>query len=248
MTVTAVGPGDVGGDGDRDRHRRLEHGGDPDVRGRGVSTPFTDSPHPCPGVTPVKAVHFTELRTRIDLLRRARRALPPYRWTDPVLTAGVIRVRLRARLLVSCGEALGGGVCGGGGVPAPVWSDAAPVVVGTTSIRAAHLMELRAAVRGRRSKAAPVPLGRRAGRQNAGGPLRQGGVRNRPIDVQRAGRFGADRYAPSSRPCPAGVSGDPLAPSGRGATPAAGGGGGSGAADAFTLARRTARRRRPGDC
>ena len=37
--------------------------------------PFTDSPIE-PGVTPVRAVHFTELRTRIDALREAGGAGP----------------------------------------------------------------------------------------------------------------------------------------------------------------------------
>ena len=48
-----------------------------------ASVPFTD--HPIrPGVTPVKAIHFTELRERIDALRRAV-GLPAFSWTDAVL-------------------------------------------------------------------------------------------------------------------------------------------------------------------
>ena len=48
--------------------------------------PFTDDPI-VPGVTPVRAVHFTELRARIDVLRRAA-GLTPFNWTDAVLLPG----------------------------------------------------------------------------------------------------------------------------------------------------------------
>ena len=52
---------------------------------------FTD--HPIrPGVTPIKAVHFIELRARVDALR-ARSRLPAFPWTDPALVAGVTPVR-----------------------------------------------------------------------------------------------------------------------------------------------------------
>ena len=57
-----------------------------------ASESFTDGPIR-PGVTPVRALHFMELRTRIDALRRAG-GLQVFPWTDPVLTAGVTRVRL----------------------------------------------------------------------------------------------------------------------------------------------------------
>ena len=56
-----------------------------------VTRPFTDHPI-VPGVTPVKAVHFTELRTRIDALRAAV-GLGRYPWTDSRLVAGVTPVR-----------------------------------------------------------------------------------------------------------------------------------------------------------
>ena len=105
-----------------------------------VSGSFTDDPLQ-PGVTPVKAVHFTELRTRIDALRSAG-GLLRFSWTDPVLRAGVTRVRrvhlleLRSALAEAYGAA---------GRSAPRWTDASPVA-GSTPIRVAHLMELRAAV------------------------------------------------------------------------------------------------------
>ena len=103
---------------------------------------FTDDPLR-PGVTPVRAVHFTELRTRIDALRR-NAGLAPFSWTDPVLTAGATPVRLvhlrelRAALEQAYAAA---------GRMLPRWTDAAPAA-GATPIRAAHLTELRAAVVG----------------------------------------------------------------------------------------------------
>ena len=94
-----------------------------------------------PGVTPVRAVHFTELRTRIDSARRAA-GLPAFAWTDPVLTPGRTPVRLVH--LLELRQALGAAYAVSGR-PAPAWTDAAPVA-GTTPIRAAHVTELRAAV------------------------------------------------------------------------------------------------------
>lgn len=47
---------------------------------------FTD-PTLAPGVTPIKVVHITDLRTRINAVRAARN-LSAYEWTDPTLTAG----------------------------------------------------------------------------------------------------------------------------------------------------------------
>ena len=106
----------------------------------GTRAPFTDDPIR-PGVTPVRAVHFTELRTRIDALRAAA-GLAPFRWTDPVLRAGVTRVRLEH--LLELREALVGTYVAAGRA-APSWTDPAPTA-GATRIRAAHLTEVRAAV------------------------------------------------------------------------------------------------------
>ena len=105
-----------------------------------VSVPFTDDPIQL-GVTPVRAVHFTELRSRIDALR-AGTGLGRFAWTDPVLWAGVTPVRrehlleLRAALAEAYGAA---------GRAAPRWTDAVSAA-GSTPIRAAHVTELRAAV------------------------------------------------------------------------------------------------------
>ena len=108
--------------------------------GAAVSRRFTDDPIE-PGVTPVRAVHFTELRARIDGLRVAA-GLGRFPWTDPVLAAGVTPVRLAhllelRRAVAAAYEAAGR--------PPPAWTDAAPAA-GSTPVRAAHLMELRAAV------------------------------------------------------------------------------------------------------
>ena len=101
---------------------------------------FTDDPLR-PGSTPVRAVHFVELRARIDALRR-REALTPFAWTDPVLTPGVTPVRLAHLLELREALATAYAAAGRG---APVWADAAPTA-GATLVRAAHLTELRAAV------------------------------------------------------------------------------------------------------
>ena len=102
--------------------------------------PFTDDPIR-PGVTTVKAIHFRELRDRIDSLRNAA-GLAPFRWTDPVLRARVTPVRLAH--LLDLRTALDGAFTAAGRA-APIWTDASPRA-GTTPIRAGHLMELRAAV------------------------------------------------------------------------------------------------------
>ena len=106
-----------------------------------VTAPFTDDPI-VPGETPVRAIHFTELRARIDILR-VEAGLARFRWTDARLRASVTRVR-RVHL-VELREALAAAYAAAGRA-APRWTDASPVA-GTTPIRAAHLTELRAAVR-----------------------------------------------------------------------------------------------------
>ena len=106
-------------------------------------TAFTD--HPIrPGVTPIRAVHFIELRARIDALR-ARSRLPAFRWTDPALVAGVTPVR-RVHLteLRSALDA----VYDAAGRLRPAYADARAEagMTRTTPIKAIHIMELRAAV------------------------------------------------------------------------------------------------------
>lgn len=105
-----------------------------------VLRPFTDDPI-VPGETPIRAVHVTELRTRIDGLRAAA-GLGRFAWTDPVVRAGATRVRLvhLTELRSALAEAYAAA-----GRPAPRWTDASPSE-GTTPIRAVHVTELRAAV------------------------------------------------------------------------------------------------------
>ncbi len=100
---------------------------------------FTDDPI-VPGVTPVRAVHFTELRVRIDVLR-GEAGLAPFGWTDPVLLAGVTPVRLvhLTELRSALAEAFAAA-----GRAAPRWADAS--ASSSTPIRAVHVTELRAAV------------------------------------------------------------------------------------------------------
>ena len=76
-----------------------------------VLAPFSDDPL-VPGVTPIRAVHFTELRARIDAVLAAV-GLAPFAWTDPVLTAGVTPVKLQH--LLELREALGAAYRGGRG-------------------------------------------------------------------------------------------------------------------------------------
>ena len=101
---------------------------------------FTDHPIVA-GVTPLKAVHFAELRSRIDGVREAA-GLPRFGWMDPVLQPGVTPVRLVH--LVELRSAVARAYAAAG-LSAPSWTDASPTA-GETPIRAVHLMELRAAV------------------------------------------------------------------------------------------------------
>ena len=103
------------------------------------ATEFTD--HPLErGVTPVRAIHFLELRARIDALR-AGAGLPAFGWTDPTLIPGITPIKAVhvTELRTALAE-----VYVASGRPAPGYPDTA--VAGGTGIRAAHLMELRAAV------------------------------------------------------------------------------------------------------
>ena len=92
-----------------------------------------------PGRTPVRAVHFTELRARIDVLRREAEPAP-FPWADPLLRPGVTRVRLAH--LLELRTALTDAYTAAGRT-APRWTDDAPAV--GAPIRAAHLTELRVA-------------------------------------------------------------------------------------------------------
>jgi hypothetical protein len=101
--------------------------------------PFTDELMSA-GVL-VKAVHFIELRDRINAVRVGCGA-PPFSWADPVLVPG--SARPHASHLAELRSALEGGyaACGLG---SPTYTD--PVLTpGVTVIRAVHIVELRLAV------------------------------------------------------------------------------------------------------
>ena len=108
---------------------------------------FTDDPI-VPGVTPIKAVHFTELQARIDAVR-VLVGLPMYAWTE-ALAAGLTPIR-RAHLIemrAALNEAYSSAR-----LPRPPYTD--PAVEAGTPIRAAHITELRTAVVRLREDAKP---------------------------------------------------------------------------------------------
>jgi hypothetical protein len=118
----------------------------PDTQGRGatslltVLSPFTDDPL-TPGVTPIKAVHVSELRSLIDQ-QRVRFGLSPFAWTDATLAAGTTPVRAVhvAELRTALTEAYTAA-----GRTAPAFSD--PVLTtGVTPVRAVHISEIRTAL------------------------------------------------------------------------------------------------------
>ena len=106
----------------------------------GNARAFTDDPIR-PGTTPLKAIHFLELRTRIAALRE-REGLAVVQWTDLVLDPGVTPVR-RVHL-VELRDALDA-VHDAAGRPRPQYADAA-ITAGVTAIKAVHVMELRQAI------------------------------------------------------------------------------------------------------
>ena len=105
-----------------------------------ASTLFTDDPL-VPGVTPLRAVHLVELRSRIDALRM-RLGLPGYGWTDAVIVPGVTPTR--AVHLTELQVALGAAYAAAGR-SAPGYTDAG-VTPGATPMRAVQQQELRSAV------------------------------------------------------------------------------------------------------
>ena len=108
--------------------------------GTAAPAAFTDDPL-LPGVTPVRAVHLLELRSRIDALRR-RAGLPAFGWTDAKVVPGVTPAR--AAHLTELRSALGEAYAAAGR-PAPGYTDAV-VTPGATAMRALQLQELRTAV------------------------------------------------------------------------------------------------------
>ena len=106
-----------------------------------VTATTTFSKRLVPGIMPLRAIHFLELRTGIAALR-TREGLPAVRWTDPILTVGVTPVK-RVHL-TELRDALGE-TYDAAGRPRPTYTD--PIVtVGMTAIKAVHVVELRNAI------------------------------------------------------------------------------------------------------
>ena len=104
-------------------------------------TPFTDATLVA-GETPLRAVHITELRTRINA-QRQRFSLGAFSWTDPVLSANA--TPLRAVHIAELRAALVEAYTAAGVTPPPSFTD--PTLAGgNTPIKSIHILELRDAV------------------------------------------------------------------------------------------------------
>jgi len=89
----------------------------------------------------IKAVHVSELRSRINTLRAAK-GLAAFPWTDPVLApGGLVRAIHLQELRTALNEAYASA-----SRPVPVYTDA--IAAGSTVIRAAQITELRTAIVG----------------------------------------------------------------------------------------------------
>ena len=104
------------------------------------ATAFADHPI-AGGVTPVKAIHFRELRARIDALRTGA-GLPAFPWTDTTLVPGVTPIKgvHLTELRTALAEAY---VVRGR--PGPGYTDAA-VTAEVSAIKAVHVTQLRDAI------------------------------------------------------------------------------------------------------
>jgi uncharacterized delta-60 repeat protein len=101
---------------------------------------FTDDPL-VPGVTPVRAVHITELRARIAALR-AFYHLPTSTWLDGVVSPGTTAVR--GAHILQLRQALAA-VYTARGLAPPVYTD--PDLPFLTPVKAIHIQQLRSAIR-----------------------------------------------------------------------------------------------------
>ena len=101
--------------------------------------PFTDEPLVV-GTTPVKALHITELRTRVNGVR-ATCGLGMFSFTDTIATGVTVRALHITQLRLALDQAYV--ACF---VAAPTYTDAT-LTAGTTAIKAVHIEQLRAAVK-----------------------------------------------------------------------------------------------------
>jgi hypothetical protein len=90
------------------------------------------------GVTPVRAIHLTELRARADALR-SRFLLAPYAWYDPTISARITRIQWEhvRQLRIALRQAFEAAA-----VAEPVYTDPAFVAI----VKAVHFEELRNAI------------------------------------------------------------------------------------------------------
>ena len=91
--------------------------------------------------TPVKTIHFTELRDAINSIRLAC-GLTTFAWTDPMLVPGITPIK--AIHLTELRTALNGAYLAVGRTR-PTYTD--PTVPAGLIIKAIHLSELRSSVR-----------------------------------------------------------------------------------------------------
>lgn len=105
----------------------------PDVA---TTVTFTDDPL-LAGVTPIKALHFHDLRTAVNAMRAAA-ALPPFDFDDALAAGGLVRSTHLTQLRTALNQAratLG---------LTPVNYRLPSIISGQTSIAAAHVQEIRA--------------------------------------------------------------------------------------------------------
>lgn len=110
-----------------------------DIGAYEATVPFTDDPLTA-GSTAIRAVHLTELRTRIDAVRVTRQ-LSGYAWTGVTVTAG--STLIQAAHITELREALRQAYVAAGLTP-PTYTD--PGLAAGTAVKAVHIAELRAAV------------------------------------------------------------------------------------------------------
>jgi len=120
--------------------RAVSAGGTSGFSNEADASPFIDSAMTSGTLTTIKAVHITELRTRIDALRVAN-GIAAKGWTDPALAAGT---PIRAVHIDDLRSALND-VYVKLNKPAPTYTDPT-IVVGVTAAKAAHITDLRNAV------------------------------------------------------------------------------------------------------
>jgi Big-like domain-containing protein len=104
-----------------------------------IASPLTDDPL-IGGTMPIKAIHVTELRDAIDLVRLAC-GLTTFAWTDPIIPGST---PIKAIHLTELRTALNDAYLATGRTP-PTYTD--PTAAAGLIIKATHLNELRSSVR-----------------------------------------------------------------------------------------------------